>query len=194
MIPNVLLRRRFCPTVAALSIALATLAAFAALAVSPVAHAELDGTMPDQSAVSAPIARSAALSATVGASGAAPTPTLSNQNTQNAESTLLNGTLRLRTLIDAGGTTINEYATSTGRIVAYTWAGPTMPDLRALLGKYSVSYRAGAAAATPDGNLHSSRIARPDVIVESGGPMRGYVGRAWLPNALPPGVTAADFQ
>jgi hypothetical protein len=106
---------------------------------------------------------------------------------------LLNGALRQRTLIDEGGTTINEYATSTGRIVAYTWSGPTMPDLRALLGKHVVSYQAGAVTAA-DGNLHSSRIARPDVIVESGGPMRGYVGRAWLPAALPPGVTADDFQ
>jgi hypothetical protein len=154
-------------------------AAMAALIASPHAHAELDGTMPDPGAL---IAKRAGSSATGGAA------------TSNAQSTLLNGALRLRTLTDAGGTTINEYATSSGRIVAYTWAGPTMPDLRALLGKYSVSYRAGAAAATPDGNLHRSRIARPDVIVESGGPMRGYVGRAWLPGALPPGVTAADFQ
>jgi hypothetical protein len=52
----------------------------------------------------------------------------------------------------------------------------------------------GAAALAPDGNLHASRVACPDVIVESGGPMRGYAGRAWLPAALPPSVTAADFR
>jgi hypothetical protein len=107
---------------------------------------------------------------------------------------MLNGALRMRTLTDAGNTTITEYATNTGQIVAYAWQGPTMPDLRALLGKYADSYRTGAAAATADGNLHVSRVARPDVIVESGGPMRGYAGRAWLPTALPPGVTADDFQ
>ncbi|MFL9997663.1 DUF2844 domain-containing protein [Paraburkholderia sediminicola] len=108
--------------------------------------------------------------------------------------TLLNGALRLRTLTDAGHTTINEYATNTGQIIAYTWQGPTMPDLRALLGRYADSYLTGAAALPPDGNLHASRVARPDVIVESGGPMRGYAGRTWLPAALPPGVTAADFR
>ncbi|ASV98733.1 DUF2844 domain-containing protein [Paraburkholderia aromaticivorans] len=107
---------------------------------------------------------------------------------------VLNGALRMRTLTDAGNTTINEYATNTGQIIAYAWQGPTMPDLRALLGKYADSYRAGAGTAPADGNLHVSRVARPDVIVESGGPMRGYVGRAWLPAALPPGVTANDFQ
>ncbi|WP_408391591.1 DUF2844 domain-containing protein [Paraburkholderia sediminicola] len=111
-----------------------------------------------------------------------------------ASQTLLNGALRLRTLTDAGNTTINEYATNTGQIIAYTWQGPTMPDLRALLGKYADSYKTGAAAAVPDGNLHASRVVRPDVIVESGGPMRGYAGRAWLPSALPSGVTADDFH
>lgn len=151
--------------------------ALAALAVSPPAHAELDGAMPEPNL-------QAARSASAPGSAAA-----------RAQSTLLNGALRMRTLTDAGGTTIREYATSVGRIVAYTWAGPTMPDLRALLGKYNVSYLAGATAgaAPAGGNLHSSRISRPDVVVESGGPMRAYVGRAWLPGALPPGVTADDL-
>ncbi|CAE6710604.1 DUF2844 domain-containing protein [Paraburkholderia haematera] len=129
------------------------------------ARAELGGTMPSQA-----------------------------DSTIAAPQTLLNGALRLRTLTDAGNTTINEYATQTGQIIAYTWQGPTMPDLRALLGQYADSYRTGAAASAPDGNLHASRVIRPDVIVESGGPMRGYVGRAWLPAALPPGVTAGDFR
>ena len=135
------------------------------LCASATAHAELGGTMPDHADAAA-----------------------------SAPHTLLNGALRVRTLTDAGTTTINEYATSTGRIVGYAWEGPTMPDLDALLGKYAASYRTGAATSARDGNLHASRIARPDVIVESGGPMRGYLGRAWLPGALPPGVTANDLQ
>ncbi|CAB3681025.1 DUF2844 domain-containing protein [Paraburkholderia rhynchosiae] len=110
-----------------------------------------------------------------------------------APSSLMNGALRVRTSTDAGNTIINEYAASTGEIVAYTWQGPTMPDLVALLGKYAGSYRAGAAAQA-DSNLHASRVVRPDVVVESGGPMRSYAGRAWLPGALPPGVTPDDFR
>jgi len=115
---------------------------------------------------------------------------------ESAPQSLLNGALRLRTSTDAGNTTINEYAANGGEIVAYTWQGPTMPDLAGLLGKYAGSYRTGAAeaAAAPDGNLHASRVVRPDVVVESGGPMRGYAGRAWLPGALPPGVTADDLR
>ncbi|MFM0238062.1 DUF2844 domain-containing protein [Paraburkholderia phytofirmans] len=139
--------------------------AFAALSASLDARAELGGVMPSRAEASA-----------------------------SAPRAMLNGALRMRTLTDAGNTTIAEYATNTGQIIAYAWQGPTMPDLPALLGKYADSYRAGAAAATADGNLHVSRVARPDLIVESGGPMRGYAGRAWLPAALPPGVTADDFQ
>jgi hypothetical protein len=150
------------------SLAAAALA-LGALCTSAAAHAELGGAMPAQTDANAGAA--AALSRT-----------------------LRNGALRVRTLTDAGNTTINEYATSNGQIVGYAWEGPTMPDLHALLGKYTDSYLAGAATSTADGNLHHSRIAQPDVIVESGGPMRGYMGRAWLPAALPPGVTADDLQ
>ncbi|MGF6790289.1 DUF2844 domain-containing protein [Paraburkholderia sp. 35.1] len=144
--------------------AIASAIALVACCASFGAHAELGGTMPSQAV-----------------SGA------------SAPRTLLNGALRERTWTDAGNTTINEYATSTGLIVAYAWQGPTMPDLHALLGKYGDSYKTGAAAAD-SGNLHSSRVTRADVIVESGGPMRGYVGRAWLPAALPAGVTSDDIQ
>lgn len=148
---------------------LSVIAASASMAVflclSADVRAELGGTMPSQA-----------------------------DSTTAAPQILLNGALRLRTSTDAGNTTINEYATHTGQIIAYTWQGPTMPDLRALLGQYADSYRTGASAAMPDGNLHASRVVRPDVIVESGGPMRSYLGRAWLPAALPPGITAADFR
>lgn len=139
--------------------------AISLLCANPAAHAELGGAMP-----------------------------LEADSTGAVPHALLNGALRLRTLTDAGATTVNEYATSTGLIVAYAWQGPTMPDLQALLGPYAESYRSGAAASTASGNLHASRVVRPDVIVESGGPMRGYVGRAWLPSALPAGVAAGDLR
>ncbi|MFM0737220.1 DUF2844 domain-containing protein [Paraburkholderia xenovorans] len=155
----------FSPAIAsALLVGALTVTFAAGLIASSDARAELGGTMPVQTGPAA-----------------------------DAPRVLLNGALRMRTLTDAGQTTVNEYATSTGQIVAYAWRGPTMPDLHALLGRYADSYRAGAASAA-DGNLHASRVLRPDVIVESGGPMRGYVGRAWLPAALPAGVTVDDLR
>ncbi|MBP0594240.1 DUF2844 domain-containing protein [Paraburkholderia sp. LEh10] len=103
--------------------------------------------------------------------------------------------VRVRTAVDAGGTTINEYATSNGLIFAYGWQGPTMPDLTQLLGPYAERYRTKAAAQLDAlGQLHASRVEQPDVIVETGGQMRSYVGRAWLPAAVPAGVSLSDLN
>lgn len=139
----------------------------------------------------------AALGGAIGAGpmGAAPiTGSAGSTTPATAPVTLLNGAVLMRTSVDTGGTTINEYASNTGEIFAYTWQGPTMPDLPALLGAYDASYRAGAAAGrAAERDLHASRVVQPDVVVESGGQMRSYVGRAWLPGALPAGVTPDDL-
>ncbi|MFC0575774.1 DUF2844 domain-containing protein [Paraburkholderia solisilvae] len=111
-----------------------------------------------------------------------------------ANNTLADAGIRIRGWTDEGGTAIREYATRDGLIFAYTWQGPTMPDLNRLLGQYQTSYRAQAAALAGAGaSLHALRVALPDVVVDSGGQMRSYVGRAWLPAALPPGVVPADL-
>jgi hypothetical protein len=109
--------------------------------------------------------------------------------------TLADASIRIRAWTDEGGTRIHEYATGDGLIFAYTWDGPTIPDLSRLLGQYAASYRAKAAElAATRSSLHASRIVQPDLIVDSGGQMRSYVGRAWLPAAMPPGISPADLQ
>ncbi|WP_109480140.1 DUF2844 domain-containing protein [Paraburkholderia sp. C35] len=109
--------------------------------------------------------------------------------------TLPGSAAKVRSTVDAGGTTINEYTTGSGVIFAYTWQGPTMPDLGQLLGPYAQRLRTEAAAQfNATGSLHASRVDDPDVIIESGGQMRSYVGRAWLPQALPAGITQADLR
>ncbi|WP_322014110.1 DUF2844 domain-containing protein [Paraburkholderia sp. J12] len=110
---------------------------------------------------------------------------------------LAGGTARVVGYVDAGGTTINEYvAVATGQIFAYSWRGPTMPNLDALLGSYAASWRSGAAAVLDEarGDLHAARVDQPDVVVETAGQMRSYVGRAWLPAALPAGVSEGDLR
>ncbi len=103
--------------------------------------------------------------------------------------------VQVRSTVDTGGTTINEYATCNGLIFAYAWQGPTMPDLARLLGPYADGYRAKAATQLSTfGHLHASRVEQPDVVVESGGQMRSYVGRAWLPAAVPSGFSTADLR
>jgi hypothetical protein len=159
------LLHRFAAPAARAALAL-TLAALLPAAV-PTAHAQLGTTMP-----AAPPA------------GSAP---VANH--------LLDASVRVRGWTDEGGTTIHEYATADGLIFAYTWQGPTMPDLHRLLGAYLASYRVKADAQREErGSLHASRVAQPDVVVDSGGQMRSYVGRAWLPGVLPPGVSPAELR
>jgi hypothetical protein len=108
--------------------------------------------------------------------------------------TIPNGTLVTRSWVDAGGTTIHEYATNAGKIFAYTWNGPTSPDLRQLLGAHFSDYQAGAALSRGQAGLHAGRVAQSGFVVEAGGRMRGYAGRAWLPDALPAGVSIDDLH
>lgn len=114
-----------------------------------------------------------------------------------AGETLAGGAARVTSYVDAGGTHFNEYvAPRSGEIFAYVWQGPTPPDLDALLGRYAAAWRSGAAALHASGRdgLHAARVDTPTVVVESGGHMRSYIGRAWLPAALPAGVTEGDLR
>ncbi len=101
------------------------------------------------------------------------------------------GALRSTTTVDDGGTTIRAYTTANDQIVAYTWNGPVMPDLHKLLGTRFEAFQSGAANSP---NRHAIRVMQSDFVVESSGQMRGYIGRAWLPNALPPSVAIDDLR
>lgn len=62
--------------------------------------------------------------------GTMPTPQAGDGSIQHV---LPGGAVRMRSFVDAGGTTINEYATRDGLVFACAWQGPTMPDLSQLL-------------------------------------------------------------
>ncbi|WP_322071561.1 DUF2844 domain-containing protein [Paraburkholderia bannensis] len=115
----------------------------------------------------------------------------------NATQSLLGGAVQVTQSVDAGGTRLREYtATASGKVFAYTWQGPSAPNLDTLLGRYADDYQRGTVALHVSGRdgLHAARVDTPSVIVESGGLMRSYVGRAWLPGALPTGMTEGDLR
>jgi hypothetical protein len=115
--------------------------------------------------------------------------------TRSTASLVLNGAAYERSYTDAGGTTLHEYSNAVGQIFAYTWNGPTAPDLHALLGGRYASYSdAATQMRAMRVNLHAQHVASSDVIVESGGAMRAYLGRAWLPGQMPGGVSISDLQ
>lgn len=91
------------------------------------------------------------------------------------------------------GTVVREYANNTGIVFALSWSGPQLPDLRTLLGSHFSTMTAAAAKRPKAGNSQLS-IDLPGVVIESGGHMRAYAGRAWIPASLPAGFSAADIE
>lgn len=90
------------------------------------------------------------------------------------------------------GTTIREYAGADGKVYAVTWAGPQMPDLRQLLGPYFPQY---IAESDQSRSGHSQRSVRHDgLVVQSGGRMRAFSGKAYLESAIPTGVDIDALQ
>lgn len=94
----------------------------------------------------------------------------------------------------ASGVRVREFLNRTGIVFAVTWNGPVMPDLRTLLGSSFDSYTKSLAALKQPGLQRSLRIATPELVVESGGHMRAYSGRAYLPLLIPAGVSTADLR
>jgi hypothetical protein len=93
------------------------------------------------------------------------------------------------------GTVVREYVTSAGTVFAIAWQGPQMPDLSALLGSYFPQYVDGVKASRAAlGRRGVASVDQSTLVVRSGGHMGAFTGRAWLPQALPAGVTSQDIQ
>jgi hypothetical protein len=90
------------------------------------------------------------------------------------------------------GTQVREYAATDGKVFAVAWNGPTVPNLRQTLGQYFDRYVAAAKANRL--GRHPLRIDASDLVVHTGGHMRAFSGLAYLPQALPEGVTPGDLK
>lgn len=102
------------------------------------------------------------------------------------------GALKKRELQLPSGTVVTEYLNQGGSVYAVTWQGPTLPNLRQVLGNYFTNLQ--AAAKTPIVHHRVVRVESPDVVIESTGKMRAFSGRAWIPALLPSGVSPADIR
>ncbi len=95
-------------------------------------------------------------------------------------------------LTTATGTVVREYVSPAGKVFGVAWRGPYLPDFRQILGDYFApvmqaprEQRQGRGPVT---------VKRPDVVFQSGGHMRAFFGRAYVPNMLPQGVSADVIQ
>ena len=99
----------------------------------------------------------------------------------------------VRKTVQANGTTVSEYANSSGVVFAVAWQGRSMPDLSALLGSYFSGFKAQADATRNTRNIGTPvNISTDSVVVHSGGRMRNFSGNAYVPALIPSGVTISD--
>jgi hypothetical protein len=90
------------------------------------------------------------------------------------------------------GIRIREFVSPSGLVFAVAWQGPALPDMRQLLGAYFDRYVNGVNALGP---ASSSRVVQqPGFVAYAGGHMRAFVGRAYIPEAVPEGVDVADIR
>lgn len=93
------------------------------------------------------------------------------------------------------GTVVREYVSTSGTVFGIAWGGPTMPNLPVLLGTYFSQFDSARNALRA---AHPGRgplvIELPGLVVRSGGHMGAFGGQAYLPSALPAGVSANDIQ
>lgn len=89
------------------------------------------------------------------------------------------------------GTIVREYVSPAGTVFGVAWHGPSMPDLRQVLGMYFDRYVEAASKRAARGPVS---ITQPGLVVQSSGHARAFVGRAYIPEALPQGVAADSVR
>lgn len=126
-----------------------------------------------------------------------------NESTIAADQAQMNATRRvtraanyaMHEMQTPAGHVIREYASPTGTVFGLAWQGPSKPDLRLLLGTHFDEFIQAAQAAQANRHGHGPlTINLPGLVVQSGGHMRAFTGRAYLPQSLPTGVRAEDVQ
>ncbi|MYM25173.1 DUF2844 domain-containing protein [Duganella sp. FT135W] len=91
------------------------------------------------------------------------------------------------------GTVVREYVDANGVVFAVSWKGPTLPDLRTLLGdKFAIM--TSTAAKRPKAGHSQLAVDQSDAVIVSNGHMRAFSGQAWIPSALPAGFDTSTIE
>jgi len=97
----------------------------------------------------------------------------------------------LHELQSPSGTVVREFVSPAGMVFGVAWQGPSLPDLRQVLGKYFDTYVQGMQKRV----AHGPRIIQEQgLVVQVTGHQRAIVGRAYLTDQLPASVRAEDVR
>lgn len=94
----------------------------------------------------------------------------------------------IKQLSTASGRVVREYVSPGGLVFGVSWQGPTMPDLRQLLGSYFNQLQQAIQSRRRRGG--PLLVQERDFVLVSGGHMRSYHGVAYVPSLLPSNVSA----
>jgi hypothetical protein len=91
------------------------------------------------------------------------------------------------------GTVVRQYVSAAGVVFGVAWSGPFKPDLRQLMGPHFETMNARQAEHVSAGHPFISQQ-NADLVVESGGRPRNFFGHAYLPGAIPAGISPQEIQ
>ena len=95
-------------------------------------------------------------------------------------------------IVAPDGMTIEEYVSPAGMVFGVSWQGPTMPDLSQLLGSYFTQFQQAARSAAR--RRQAVAVRSDKVVIESGGHMRAFRGRAYVPSLVPGNLSPAVIE
>jgi hypothetical protein len=113
-----------------------------------------------------------------------------------ADQAHMNAQLRIQTgqaytvheLHQTNGTVVKEFISPAGKVFAVSWSGPFMPDLRQLMGTYFEQFSQAAQTRVRRPGRAPLNIQQNGLVVQSGGHMRAFFGKAYLSDQLPQSV------
>ena len=88
-------------------------------------------------------------------------------------------------LHQSGGTVVKEFISPAGKVFAVSWSGPSVPDLRQLLGTYFDQFSQAVQTRARRVGRAPLNIQQNGLVVQSGGHMRAFFGKAYLADQLP---------
>lgn len=89
---------------------------------------------------------------------------------------------------------IREYASPSGKVFAVSWHATALPDMKQLLGSHFEEFQQAAQAQNRSGRHGPLIVHELGLVVEFGGHMRDFSGRAYLPDQIPSGIHAEEIR
>jgi hypothetical protein len=105
-----------------------------------------------------------------------------------------NGSVNVQEIQGPEGTVVNEYVSPTGSVFAVAWHGHFLPDMQQIMGSYFDQYSAALQSQDKHFGRHPLNIKQSGIVVQTGGHMRDYFGRAYIPSLLPQGFDPDQIQ